>query len=81
MAKVKDNFGFSQEEMLNFYEEGRIVFLHYRSMYWLQYNEKTGKFYLAFSEKVSYPKIYTVKGAPRAITLSQWLGLKPYKIW
>lgn len=78
MPRIKNNLGYSQEELLYFYKEDRRILIKYNCMYMLQFNLKAEKFYFAFSQKADPFKNYTRRGRHEFITLAQWLALKPY---
>ena len=80
MAKprIKNNLGYSQEELLYFYKEDRRILIKYNSMYFLLFDQKAQKFHFVFSKKADPFKEYTPRGRHEFITLAQWLALRPY---
>lgn len=75
MTKIKDNLGYSQEELKKFYYEGKIVLLKYKSMFCLKFSKDVG-FYFVFYEKTYGRVPFTKRGTHHFIDFDYWKTIR-----
>lgn len=80
MPKIKDNLGYSQEELKKFYDEGRNVILKYKSVYFITFYEKEG-FRVSLYQKTYLSWSFTPKGKAEFITLQRWREIRDKAIY